>query len=80
MEVYEYYVAECFLPAIFNNDYTGLDDEEERLLDAFLDEVREVHGDGHWSFPDDDESFFGLDEVTGLYADCHTLQYVVLED
>jgi hypothetical protein len=65
-------VAIHYLPAIFNDDYTGLNDEEHEELDKWLDKQPK-----NATFACDDDmmnSFFGKDVVTGLMADCVELQ------
>jgi hypothetical protein len=63
-EPIEYKIASFYLPAIINGDYSGMEDEEEGMLNAFLQSV----GTGVWS--SGDEVGFALCEVTGLWSDC----------
>ena len=67
---YELTLAAHYLPALFNADYSGLDDDEAADLDAFMRD--------YWKLPDatlsvvDDTNRLAVDEVTGLLADCYT--------
>ena len=69
-DYYELTLAAHYLPALFNNDYSGLDDNEAADLDAFMRD--------YWKLPDatlditDKEISFEVDEVSGLHADCYT--------
>lgn len=68
---YEFNIANHFASAIINGDYSGLDDEEERQLNAFLAECDDApHGwtIGHWTIEDDTEAFRHC-EVCGSFAD-----------
>jgi hypothetical protein len=71
-DYYEETIAEHFLPAIINADYTGLSDPEAAELDAFLMTF--------CALPDlfittDDEPSFAVDAVTKLHADCYTVRF-----
>jgi hypothetical protein len=72
-DYYEETIAEHFLPAIINADYTGLSDPEAAELDAFLMTF--------CALPDltistaDDEPSFTVDAVTKLHADCYTVRF-----
>jgi hypothetical protein len=79
-------IAQHYLPAIINDDYTGLDDGDAAQLLAWLDQATDdyIDADGnawvfaHFSVPADaasasasaSASSFTRDEVTGLHADC----------
>jgi len=74
MDTFEYTVAEHWLSAIINGDYTGLSDQEESDLNAWLDANQE--SGAHWDT--DGYISFGRDEIGGLMADCVSLiQHVV---
>lgn len=55
-----------FVPAIINDDYTGLTDEEEKELHAFLDKLPDGYKCWEWSV----DVQFCRDDVNGLMADC----------
>lgn len=72
-DYYEETIAEHFLPALINDDYTGLSDPEAAELDAFLMTF--------CALPDltistaDDEPSFAVDAVTRLHASCYTIRF-----
>jgi hypothetical protein len=72
-DYYEETIAEHFVPAIINADYTGLSDPEAAELDAFLMTF--------CALPDltistaDDEPSFAVDAVTRLHANCYTVRF-----
>ena len=72
-DYYEETIAEHWLSAMINDDYTGLSEPEAAELDAFLLTF--------CALPDltisitDEESSFAVDAVTRLYADCHTVRF-----
>lgn len=72
-DYYEETIAEHFLPALINDDYTGLSDPEAAELDAFLMTF--------CALPDltistaDDEPSFAVDAVTRLHANCYTVRF-----
>jgi len=71
MDFYEYTISEHFAPAIINDDYTGLEDEEHALLDAWLDDngMRA----SHWTV-ESESSDLARCEITGLLSDCATVR------
>ena len=59
MNQYEYTLPAWALPAIVNGDTSGLTDQEEAALDAFLEEVAASFGVGHWAPADEEpEEYF----------------------
>jgi len=63
---YEYDIGVHFLSAMINNDYSGLEDDEEKQLNDFLDGLPVKNG--VWDCADDVD--FVRCEVSGLYNDC----------
>ena len=70
---YEFTVSENLVPAIFNGDYSGLDDNEDNLLSFFLDS--DIFKNGHWGLTDNTESSFDRCDILGLYSDCVILTF-----
>jgi hypothetical protein len=68
MNHYEYTLAEHWLSALINNDYTGLSDKECKELDSWLDSLPIF---GHWDIVDNSEDF-KIDDISGLYGKTHT--------
>lgn len=67
----EYDVCTHYLSAIINGDYSGLEDNDEKDLNEFLDRLPkgatiDIQADSH--------NEFTRDEVTGLHADCETIE------
>ena len=79
MKTINYKIAEHYLPALINGDYTGMSAEEEYALEMFL----QAQGlpKGHWSprYHYDDRDFAKC-EVSGLMVDCFRMDYVVTEE
>jgi hypothetical protein len=75
-DVYTFNIASHYASAIVNGDYTGLNDAEEKQLNAFLDNLHSFVGEDNkpdFDFMLDDyeqDSYFDIDEVSGLYSDC----------
>ena len=68
----DYTISDHLLCALINDDWTGLDDDEEKQLRLFL---THLPSNGHWSVPDD-ESSFARCEVLNLMSSCLTVQYL----
>ena len=72
---YPYWVADSWLAALINCDYSGLEDHEIKALDEFEADVIRTHGFGHWSVNGEEQGEFERDEVTGLRANCYTIEW-----
>ena len=69
-ETEEYTIGSHFLSAIFNEDYTGLTDEEEAQFDEFFEPLY-LKGYRHIGLPTNyQEAHFAKCEITGLAGDC----------
>lgn len=83
-EKYEFTVPEYYLPAIFNDDYSGLDDEEEAALKDFLDSLEHHLGEepcGHWAMDNDAEAYFAhSNDVTNEGCNVIDIYWMQLTD
>jgi len=75
-ETYTYQFPTYALSALFNGDYSGLDDEDIENLEAFL--KRESYIDV-WDCDSDDEGSFTSHPEFGLACDCIEVTGVVFE-
>lgn len=76
MDYVEFTLSDHWASAVINSDYSGLSDEEERQLDAFLQAVAAERGAGHWDgWAEEDSQGFDRDEITGLRGDCSRARY-----
>ena len=66
LDYFTYDIAEHWLPAIENGDYSALDDDEILILEEFLDHLPRNEMGWEWS----EDSRFVYDDVSGLLADC----------
>ena len=83
MKKHEIIINEFYLSYIFNGDASCFDysgnEEEQGLVDDFINELVQEYGRGHFAIQSDDdyiESEFTRCDVTGLYASCVALYYV----
>jgi len=69
METYIFNIASHYASAIVNNDYTGLDDNEEKELNGFLDYLQREYGNNYliWN---DAEADYNRCDVSNLMGDC----------
>lgn len=66
IDYFTYDIAEHWVSAIVNDDYTALDDDEISLLEEFLDTLpRNAMG---WDWGAD--TSFTYDDISGLMAQC----------
>jgi len=74
----EHFIADCYLSALINGDYSSFDyyysneDECQKEIKRFDDWVEEAQAgrQGHWSCPDGDDTDFVICEIGGLRASC----------
>ena len=72
----EHTIASYFASALIDGDVTGLEDEEENDFNEWFDSVG-----AHSHFDISEDTFFDIDEVTGLYANCVTAtQFIQIEE
>lgn len=72
-DYYEYTISETFSSALINQDHSGLDDNEERQLDTFLESVPQGLIAGTFVIEDGEPSFERCD-ICDLHANCVTLR------
>ena len=79
-DYYEFNISTAYLPALINDDYSGLNDEDIIILNEWLSDICELDGVkdnvGYWAYDNDYESDFRRDDVTGLYADTMPIKYM----
>lgn len=69
---YELTIAAHYLPALVNNDYSGLEDNEAADLDAYMRD--------YWKLPNatveipEENTHFAFDDVSGMFGDCLTIR------
>ena len=73
-----YEVLSCFLPLIFNGDFSGLSRSELAQWQEFEDDVVACHGEclWHWSHDTDNSSSFGCCEATGFMGDIAEIEFI----
>lgn len=74
-DYYDYRIAEHWLSALFNADYSGLEDSEIKQFDAFMEGLPDNRIS--WSIGDDEEPHFTIDEISGLHANCYDAKLIV---
>ena len=82
MHVYNYTIADHWLSPLINGDYTGLEDDEVKTLDAFLNNLPKHYHyktlmHGIWDVVSE-EGHFARDEISDLHANCFdcTLNFI----
>ena len=74
MIIYNYTLADHWVSALINGDYSGLEDNEEKTLNDFIESLpKHFHHKatmhGIWDVVSD-EGYFACDEVSDLHANC----------
>lgn len=71
METYIFNIASHYACAIVNNDYTGLEDAEEKELNGFLDHLKREYGTSWLELRDyETEGDFNRCDVSNLMGTC----------
>jgi hypothetical protein len=78
-DYFTYTIAAHWLAPIFNSDFSGLSDEEEKQFFDFLETAGNVGfgnlRDATWSMADENEEpHFSRCEISGLHSDCYTMR------
>lgn len=84
-DTYDYRIAEHYLPALINDDESGMTVDESRDLAewsaaAYSDARASGWNVGHWSTVDDSGENWGRCAVSGLYAMRCTVQLCVYRE
>jgi len=69
---YEYEISEHYLSAMINDDWSGLEEQEERELNDFLESL--PFTGGHWAIVEGGENEFGLCDVSGMRANTEAVR------
>jgi hypothetical protein len=72
-DYYEYTISETFSSALINQDPSGLDDNEERQLDTFLESATQGLIAATFVIEDGEPNFERCD-ICDLHANCVTLR------
>ena len=65
-------MASHYLPALINDDYSGLSETDENNLDAWFADYKD--SGATYTFNVSDDTDLAIDTVTCLLADCYTVQ------
>jgi hypothetical protein len=73
-DYYEYRISDCYLSALFNADFSGLNDEE---IEMFENWEKKLPLNGCFSIPEE-EPHFAMCEITGLMSNVVDLIYTII--
>jgi len=69
-DYYAFFVSEHYLSALINGDYSGLSDQEEAELNAWIDSLPVS---GHFDVISEESDFKQCD-ISELHADCYEVR------
>lgn len=74
-----YTIPARFLPLIFNDDISGLDDDDVKEWEKFVSDEQLSEAQGHWSYDSEDygEYFSWSNDVTNLGDNVVDIQWVI---
>jgi hypothetical protein len=73
-DYYEFKIAGHWLPALVNDDFTGLSDAEANLVEDWIYPHLKQLPDMTVAVLFDEGRGFAEDEISGLYADCYAVR------
>jgi hypothetical protein len=73
-DYYEFNIAGHWLPALVNDDFSGLSDAEANEVEEFIYPYIKSLPDLTVAVMFDDGASFARDAVSDLYADCYTVR------
>lgn len=72
----EYRLPERFMSYLFNGDASGLEDDDHKAFDEWLED--QDLPSGHWAMPEDSEaSFYHQNDFSNLGDNCVDLKYMI---
>lgn len=76
-DIYTLKLPAFWASAIINDDWSGMDDNEEEKLRFFLFNLKKYLGvkelNGHWSIEDDEEALYKCHDAIGYVEACNCL-------
>ena len=76
-DYYDFAIAGHFLPALINGDYTGLDDNEAKQVDQFIDQWQHLSGT-FTVLPTGTD--FDICEISAKYSEVHDVRLYFYND
>ena len=74
-DYYEFNIAEQYLPALVNDDFSGLSEDEAKEIDNFIIWGLKQLPDMTIAIIEDEAKKFCEDDVSGLFAECYTVRF-----
>jgi len=74
---YEFTVPDYYLCALILGDFSGLSDEEEREIQAFIDEVAKKYGHANFTYTECDSYFHHRNDINALAGDVTTITLTI---
>jgi hypothetical protein len=71
-DYFEFDISEHLISALINSDYSGLNSEEEKLLDDFVSQYSD-YKNATYEIVEGEPRFIDCD-VTGLFSNCHEVR------
>jgi hypothetical protein len=75
-----YTINENLLCALINDDYSGLNESEELNLNYFTRDLDNTYEQYHFSFNNNEESFFANCEILNIMSNCMTLKVLYTKE
>ena len=74
---YEFTVPDYYLCALILGDYSGLSDDEESEIQAFIDDVVKKYGYANFVYNECDSYFSHKNDINGLAGDVTTISLMI---
>lgn len=71
-DYFQFTISEHLISALINGDYSGLNNEEEKLLNSFISEYSD-YKNATWDITSEEGHFIDCD-VTGLFSTCYDVK------
>ena len=71
-DYFEFTISEHLISALINGDYSGLNDEEGKLLDSFVIQYKD-YKNATFDVVSEEAHFIDCD-VTGLFSNCYDVK------
>lgn len=80
MKNIQYRIPTFYMPVLINADYTGLEKDEDAIIEAFQERVIAEHGPGHWAYDGDDEGYFSHtnDVEPNMGSVVHDIKFITM--
>ncbi len=72
-----YNISDHYLSALINNDFSGLEEDDVKILNEFIDRGLAEYPMFYTLYPNDTETNFSRCDICNLYSNCIEVEFQI---